>query len=161
MAAAIMIRPGESQDVTFLRDMVRHTGLDRSGVTIDEEPPPLSRYVVGWGRVGDASLIALDESTHVPVGAAWYRLFTAAEPGYGFVREDTPELTVAVVPSRRGEGIGQALLTAIIERARADGFASISMSAVRDDAAVGLFEQNGFRLIRDHGAAVIMALDLA
>ena len=161
MAAAILIRLGESQDVSFLRDMVRHTGLDRSGVTIDEEPPPLSRYVVSWGRAGDAALIALDELTHVPVGAAWYRLFTAAEPGYGFVREDTPELTVAVVPSRRGEGIGQALLTAIIERARADGFASISMSAVRDDAAVGLFEQNGFRLIRDHGAAVIMALDLA
>lgn len=160
MAAAILIRPGESQDVPFLRNMVRHTGLDRSGVTIDEEPPPLSRYVAGWGRAGDAALIALDESTHIAVGAAWYRLFTRAEPGYGFVDEGTPELTVAVVPGRRGEGIGQALLAAIVERARASGFASISMSAVRDDAAVGLFEKNGFRLIREHGIAVIMALDL-
>ena len=160
MAAAVMLRPGESQDVTFLRDMVRHTGLDRSGVTIDEEPPPLSRYVVGWGRAGDTSLVALDESTHVPVGAAWYRLFTAAEPGYGFVDEATPELTVAVVPSRRGEGIGVALLTAIVEQARSAGFAAISISAVRDDAVVGLFEQNGFRPIREHGTAVIMALDL-
>lgn len=160
MAAAIVIRPGESQDVSFLRDMVRHTGLDRSGVTIDEEPPPLSRYVAGWGRIGDTALIALDESTHVPVGAAWYRLFTRAEPGYGFVAEDTPELTVAVVPSRRGEGIGQALLAAIVERARASGFVSISMSAVHGDPAVGLFEQGGFRPIREHGTAVIMALDL-
>lgn len=160
MPAAVMIRPGESQDVMFLRDMVRHTGLDRSGVTIDAEPPPLSRYVVGWGRAGDTALIALDESTHVAVGAAWYRLFRAAEPGYGFVDEATPELTVAVVPSRRGEGIGQALLSAIVEQARADGIAAISMSAVRDTLAVALFEENGFRAIRDHGTAVIMALDL-
>ena len=159
-AASIMIRPGEARDSNFLRDMIRHTGLDRSGVTIDEEPPPLSRYVAGWGRAGDASLIALDESTHVPVGAAWYRLFSADEPCYGFIDEDTPELTAAVVPSRRGEGIGQKLLTAIVERARAGGFASISMSAVRDDPAVRLFEKNGFRLIREHGTAVIMALDL-
>jgi ribosomal protein S18 acetylase RimI-like enzyme len=160
MAAAILLRPGESQDMPFLRDMVRHTGLDRSGVTIDEEPPPLSRYVVDWGRAGDAALVALDQSTHAPVGAAWYRLFTRAEPGYGFVGEDTPELTVAVVPGRRREGIGQALLVAIVERARASGFASVSVSAVRDDAAVGLVEQNGFRLIRENGTAVIMALDL-
>ena len=160
MSAAIVIRPGESQDVTFLRDMVRHTGLDRSGVTIDEEPPPLSRYVVGWGRAGDAALIALDQLTLVAVGAAWYRLFSAAEPGYGFVDESTPELTVAVVPSRRGQGIGQALLSAIVEHARAGGFAAISMSAVRDDAVVGLFEQNGFRQVREHGTAVIMALEL-
>lgn len=160
MPAAIMIRPGESQDVTFLRDMVRHTGLDRSGVTIAAEPPPLSRYVVGWGRAGDTALIALDEATHVAVGAAWYRLFAAAEPGYGFVDEATPELTVAVVPSRRGEGIGQALLSAIVEQARADGIAAISMSAVRDTPAVALFEENGFRAIREHGTAVIMALDL-
>ena len=160
MPAAIIVRPGESQDVTFLRDLVRHTGLDRSGVTIDEEPPPLSRYVVGWGRAGDAALIALDQLTLVAVGAAWYRLFSAAEPGYGFVDESTPELTVAVVPSRRGQGIGQALLSAIVEHARAGGFAAISMSAVRDDAVVGLFEQNGFRQVRDHGTAVIMALEL-
>ena len=160
-AAPIMTRPGEARDINFLRDMIRHTGLDRSGVTIDAEPPPLSRYVAGWGRAGDTSLIALDESTHVPVGAAWYRLFSAEEPGYGFVDENTPELTVAVVPSRRGEGIGQELLTAIVEQARANGFASISMSVVRDDAAVGLFEKNGFRKIREVGSAVVMALDLA
>ena len=34
------------------------------------------------------------------------------------------------------------------------------MSAVRDDAVVGLFERNGFRLMREHGNAVIMALAL-
>ena len=62
-------------------------------------------------------LIAIDDG--FPVGAAWYRLFRRDAPGYGFVDEETPELAIAVVPSRRGRGIGEALLEALCERARA------------------------------------------
>src|SRR3712207_8949587 len=52
----------------------------------------------GWGRSGDAGVIADDAATG-PVGAAWYRLFGADEPGYGFVGEATPEFSVAVLRS--------------------------------------------------------------
>ena len=62
-SAAVLIRRGEKQDVHFLRDMVRHSGLGRSGFPIDTEPPPLSRYVAGWGRAGDQSVVALDDAT--------------------------------------------------------------------------------------------------
>ena len=34
-------------------------------------------------------------------GAAWFRLFRRDAPGYGFVNEETPELSISVVPSRR------------------------------------------------------------
>ena len=159
-AAAILIRPGEKQDVHFLRDLVRHTGLERSGQPIDEEPPPLSRYVAGWGRVGDASVIALDDVTHVPVGAAWYRLFSAAEPGFAFLDEDTPELTLAVVPARRGQGIGEQLLQAAVRSARLAGFAAVSLSVAEDDPALGLFERNGFTVAGQRGGAVTMRLEL-
>ena len=47
-------------------------------------------------------MIALENG--FPVGAAWYRVFGADEPGYGFVDEQTPELAIAVVPSKRGTG---------------------------------------------------------
>ena len=81
----------------------------------------VSRYVRGWGRPGDTAVIALENG--FPVGAAWYRLFTAAEPGYGFVDERTPELAIAVVPSKRGHGIGDQLLDALLARARESGYA--------------------------------------
>ena len=46
-----------------------------------------------------APLIAMEGGNRL--GAAWLRLFPASAPGYGFVDEQTPELTISVVPSRR------------------------------------------------------------
>jgi ribosomal protein S18 acetylase RimI-like enzyme len=102
--------------------------------------------VKGWGRPGDTVLIAVDEA--FPVGAAWYRLFRRDQPGYGFVDEETPELAIAVVPSRRGHGVGEALLEALCERARADGYGALSLSVARDNAPlVAFYEHHGFQVV--------------
>ena len=107
-----MIRPAGSQDLPFLRDMLRHAYYARWG---NEADVPLERYVAGWGRPGDSAFVAIDEFQ--PVGAAWYRLFEQDEPGYGFVDERVPELTIAIVPSRRGKGLGRELLAKLLEQA--------------------------------------------
>src|ERR687897_3074265 len=88
--------------------------------------PQISIFHEGWGRPGDAGIVA--EVDGVAAGAAWYRLFTEADHGEGFVDEQTPELAIAIVEGRRGERIGRALLEAIHERARADGVERISLS---------------------------------
>src|SRR5207302_6490467 len=119
-----VIRPAGPQDVRFLRDMLRHAYFWR----IDESAElPVARYVTGWGREGDSGFVAIDELQ--PVGAAWYRLFPRREPGFGFVDERTPELTVAVVPSRRGKGIGHELMEALLAQARSEGYDAVSLSA--------------------------------
>ena len=104
-------------------------------------------------------MIALDEG--FPVGAAWYRLFKEGEPGYGFVDEQTPELAIAVVPSRRGRGLGEELLEALIARARRDGFRRLSLSVDRDNPAIGLYERFGFRKVEEHGRSWTMLAELA
>ena len=104
--------------------------------------PPVRRYVERWGRPGDTALIAIQDFQRV--GAAWYRLFTDGQPGYGFVDEETPELSIAIVPSRRGTGLGSELLDALLARARADGYDAISLSVEADSPAVGLYERHGF-----------------
>jgi ribosomal protein S18 acetylase RimI-like enzyme len=153
-----VIRKASGGDVPFLRDMVRHAYYWRWGAP-ETADVPAARYVEGWGRPGDRGLIALDEG--FPVGAAWYRLFTAERPGYGFLDAETPELTIAVVPSRRGRGLGEGLLSALLEHARADGFASISLSVEKDNPALHLYERFGFRQVREMGQTLVMRAELA
>ena len=152
MAAAV-IRKASRGDVPFLRDMVRHAYYWRWGAP-ETADVPAARYVEGWGRPGDRGLIALDEG--FPVGAAWYRLFTAGSPGYGFLDEETPELTIAVVPSRRGRGFGDQLLSALLDQARADGFPAISLSVEKDNPALHLYERFGFQPVKEMDSTLVM-----
>ena len=61
------------------------------------QTPDLAKYVQDWGRTSDRRVITFDAQT--PVGAAWYRLFNADNPGYGYVDDRTPELAIAILPN--------------------------------------------------------------
>jgi GNAT superfamily N-acetyltransferase len=151
-----MIRRGNRQDVRFLKDMLRHAFYWRSGV--GTEDASLWRYVAGWGRRGDAAVIALEGG--FPVGAAWFRLFSRDEPGFGFVDEATPEVSIAVVPSRRGHGIGSELLESLIGLAREQGYGSLSLSVADDSPAMHVFEKQGFEKVEQTDHSWTMRLDL-
>ena len=153
-----MIRRAWPQDVPFLKDMLRHAYYWRATTVPESGEPPVQRYVERWGRPGDTALVAIQDFQ--PVGAAWYRLFEAENPGYGFVDENTPELSIAVVPSARGTGLGSALLKALMARAREDGYNAISLSVEKDNPAVALYERHGFERIGEDDGAYTMRADL-
>ena len=154
----MILRKAGKRDSRFLRDMLHHAFYWRESASSAEEQP-VYRYVYNWGRRGDAGVIAIDDG--FPVGAAWYRLFRADAPGYGFVDEATPELAIAVVPSRRGRGYGDQLLTALLDRARQEGHGAISLSVERGNPARRLYERFGFGELRTEGDTVVMRADLA
>lgn len=156
----MVIRRGGRSDVRFLRDMLHHAYYWREREP-GEGPGPVALYVKGWGRPGDTVLIAVEDG--FPVGAAWYRRFRRDHQGYGFVDEETPELAVAVVPNRRGHGIGDALMNALLERARADGYRALSLAVeAGNDALLGFYEKHGFeRVHEDGGDSVTMRRRLA
>jgi GNAT superfamily N-acetyltransferase len=154
-----LIRNGGHLDVPFMRSMLTHAY--NWHVSKLETDIPLARYIDGWGRKGDTTLIAIDEGHRL--GAGWYRLFRASAPGYGFIDEETPELTIAVVPGRRGEGIGQKLLRALVERAQADGYPALSASVEQSHPEVHIFEREGFGTVGESEFTLTMrrAFDLS
>jgi len=148
-----VLRPVGIHDVRFLRDMLRHAYHWRLA---EDTERPVYRYVQNWGRAGDAGVLAL-EGPHA-YGAAWYRVFTRAEPGFGFVDEQTPELTIAVVPSRRGKGAGKELLEALLAHAREEGYGAVSLSAATEQ--VPYYERFGFETVSQSEHAVTMVTRL-
>jgi len=123
--------------------------------------PELAHYVTGWPKPGDLGVIAQDEQ---PIGAAWLRVFSQDDPGYGFIDAQTPELAMGVVPRWRGRGVGAELLGALINDAVDAGLASdagltgISLSVERDNYAVRLYERFGFQRVGEVGGSLTMLL---
>jgi GNAT superfamily N-acetyltransferase len=113
--------------------------------------PAIARYVRDWGtRVGDRGLIA--QSDGVPVGAAWLRLFPASDPGYGFVNESIPELSVAISAPFRGKGIGSRLLERLLQDVPA-----VSLSCDPGNPAWRLYLRLGFQPLSD-GRTMLRAI---
>jgi ribosomal protein S18 acetylase RimI-like enzyme len=77
------------------------------------------------------------------------------------VDESIPELTIAVVPSRRGRGFGDELLEGLLQRARQEGYTALSLSVEKDNPALRLYERFGFKPVGEVGDSVVMQADLA
>jgi GNAT superfamily N-acetyltransferase len=89
-------------------------------------------------------------------GAAWYRLFSDSERGYGFIDANTPEVSMAVVPSYRRQGVGRALLASLLVQAHLDDFLAVSLSVEEDNPARSLYERLGFESIAHSDNALTM-----
>jgi GNAT superfamily N-acetyltransferase len=141
-----LVAPG---DEPFLWDMAWEAtavdaGMRDLGRDIALTLPQVRKYLDGWGRPGDAGVVAVAEDGW-RLGAAWYRLFPADQPGYGFVAPDIPELSIGVVEEARGAGVGGALLDALLALAREQGWPALSLSVDRENPARRLYERKGFR----------------
>jgi GNAT superfamily N-acetyltransferase len=151
----LTLRQWQPGDEPFLWEML----YQAIHVADGELPPPrsilddpsIAHYLTDFGgRDGDDAVIACDNL--IPVGAAFCRRFTAHEPSYGFVSADVPEVGMAVVAHRRGEGIGRALLMQLLDR-----HPTMSLSVDNDNvSARHLYGSLGFVDLRSDGTSVTM-----
>ncbi|NEA32574.1 GNAT family N-acetyltransferase [Streptomyces sp. SID13031] len=155
----MLIRAAETTDRAFLEQMLLEAynwdGQPRFTLEQLAAEDHAWRYLDGWMRRGDFGFIAEDDQ---PVGAAWARLLTADRPGYGYVADDVPELSVGVSAGQRGRGLGRALLTALIEAAAPYG--RLSLSVEPENQAAELYRSLGFRKVGRSGGSDTMLLEL-
>ncbi|MGW5578340.1 N-acetyltransferase family protein [Micromonospora chokoriensis] len=157
------IRTATPADSDFLADMLVEAvnWLPERNWSRDQilANPALAHYVADWMRPDDFGLIAVDR-TDRPVGAAWFRFLTADDPGYGYVSDDVPELTIGVVESWRGRGVGRVLLRAVLDAARARGIRTVSLSVERANFAARLYAAEGFRTVESFEDADTMVAEI-
>jgi ribosomal protein S18 acetylase RimI-like enzyme len=154
-------RAATEADEPFLRAMLwlAYNWRDESAAE-DHWPDPDGprRYVEGFGRPGDAGVIA--ETGGEAAGAAWYRLLPAADAGYGYVADDVPELTIGVAPEHRGQGVAAELLERLKATAATEGFRALSLSVEPDNHALKLYERAGFEPAGSSGGSVTLVANL-
>jgi GNAT superfamily N-acetyltransferase len=162
-SGVVELRRATAEDAAFLLEMLveayNWSGEQRVTRLDVESVPRLRHYVADWPRGQDFGLVALAENG-APVGAAWARTFSADDPGYGFVAEDIPEITMAVAAPRRGRGIGRRLLEALIAAARDKGWRAVSLSVEDGNRVVQLYRAVGFVTVGRVGNSNTMLLEL-
>jgi ribosomal protein S18 acetylase RimI-like enzyme len=106
----------------------------------------LTCYVEGWGRQGDIGAVAIaDENA---IAAAWLRLWTDDDRGFGYIDPAIPELAIAVLPEYRGNGVGSRLLKQVLELSQGL-FPAVSLSVRADNPVVNLYQRVGFVKVED------------
>jgi ribosomal protein S18 acetylase RimI-like enzyme len=148
-----------AEDASFLERMFVEAALwrpewPRADLEVLIQQPMLARYFRDWGRTGDLALLALEGELRV--GAAWYRVFPAGEPGYGHVAPDIPELGIAIERDWRGRGIGRLLLHDLQAAASERGFPGLSLSVHAENPAIRLYERAGFEHAARSETAITM-----
>jgi ribosomal protein S18 acetylase RimI-like enzyme len=154
----VRYRPAEADDFPFLATMLGEAAVwrpDKPTPTGEQviADPRYEMYLAGWPRQGDYGLVAEHDGS---VGAAWYRTYTETVHGHGFVAEDVPELSIAVIATHRHQGIGQRLLVELIDASAAQGYRALSLSVNANNFARRLYEAVGFQDVGLHGSTWTM-----
>lgn len=117
--------------------------------------PELYVYIADFGGKPDDRCLCAERDGRV-IGAVWTRII----PAYGHIDDDTPEFAISLLPESRGQGVGTALMRAMLERLRRDGYARASLAVQKDNYALRMYRKVGFRIVDENEEEFIMVCEL-
>ena len=98
----------------------------------------------GFGSLSDDRAVVAEVGGEI-VGACWVR--TTDE--YGHIDNKTPSFSISLYKPYRGQGIGTAMMRAMLAELREAGYARASLSVQKENPALLLYERMGFRIVGD------------
>ena len=105
-------------------------------------------------RKGDNGLVAVID--HQVVGAVWTRIMD----DYGHVDDETPSFAIALYPAYRGQGIGTAMMKAMLALLKNQGYRQGSLAVQKANDAVKLYRDVGFEIVDENAEEYIMVCTL-
>lgn len=145
MTDVVDLRPITDDDAPLL--VVATAGnLNWSGERFTEADvrtrPEFRHYTQLVPSRGDFGCVAV--RVGVPVGVGWALFLPADDPGYGFVDESIPEISLWVRADARGSGVGRTLLRRLQHEAVLRRIPRLSLSVEEGNHAARLYAAEGF-----------------
>ena len=142
------IRPLKPEEILLLEEFLYQAifipqGLASLPRSILKEPE-LEMYIKDLGQQPDDWALAAEVNGRL-VGAVWVRIMK----DYGYYDDRTPSLSISFLSEFRGQGLGQQLMTAMLDLLKAKGYPSVSLSVSKDNPAVGFYQRLGFVTVEE------------
>lgn len=143
-----LIRPLKPEEIPLLEEFLYQAIFVPEGVL----PPPrsiladpdLQIYIKDFAeQPDDWALVA--EAEGQLVGAVWVRLMR----DYGYYDDQTPSLSISLLPDYRGRGIGQQLMTGMLRLLQAQGYPRVSLSVSKANPAARFYQRLGFITVEE------------
>ncbi len=159
------IRPMKPEEYDLLQDFLYealyvpegHVPHPRSILST----PELRLYYDNFGSdKDDLALVACSEDGKV-AGCVWTRIMN----DYSHLDDETPSLVVSLYDGCRGQGLGTALIEAMLDAVRKNGRKAVSLSVQVSHPAQHLYRRLGFvevgRAMGETEEEIVMRYDLA
>ena len=142
------IRPLKSEEIPLLEEFLYQAifipqGLAPLSRSILKEPY-LEMYIKDFGQQPDDWALAAEVDGQL-VGAVWVRIMK----DYSYYDDQTPSLSISFLPDFRGQGLGQQLMTAMLDLLKAKDYPSVSLSVSRDNPSVRFYQRLGFVTVEE------------
>lgn len=151
-------RPLTAGDVALLeRATLGNVNWREERFTVEDvrRLPELAHYPRLVPERGDFGVVL--EVDGRPAGVAWALLLPRDDPGYGYVDEHTPELSLWVHAEHRGHGHGRRLLRLLLAEAARRRLAAVTLSVEEGNTvARRLYVQEGFTEVAGREADGVM-----
>ncbi len=149
------ISPMQPSEYALLRDFLYLAIYVPEGIAPPPESilnePELQVYLADFGiSPHDRALLAVCGGQ--PAGAVWTRIMD----DYGHLDDETPSLAIAVQKQYRGQGIGTALMRAMLSLLREAGYRQTSLSVQTANPALHLYRRLGYVPVREHNGEMLM-----
>ena len=101
-------------------------------------------YIKNFGQQPDDWALAAEVDGRL-VGAVWIRIMK----DYSYYDDQTPSLSISFLPEFRSQGLGQQLMTAMLDLLKAKGYLGVSLSVSKDNPAVRFYQRLGFVTVEE------------